>query len=105
MKNNFNLVTDKWIDTDKGLASLYDLFFDTSYQRLTDNAFIKIGVFYLLRCIAQRSYTPVDDRDFKLCSLPEFQQKVTEYLTDHKDLFYLYGDKPFLQFPVLKQYK
>ncbi|MCL1603281.1 type I-E CRISPR-associated protein Cse1/CasA [Succinatimonas hippei] len=104
MKNNFNLVTDKWIDTDKGLASLYDLFFDTSYQRLTDNAFIKIGVFYLLRCIAQRSYTPVDDRDFKLCSLPEFQQKVTEYLTDHKDLFYLYGDKPFLQFPVLKQY-
>ena len=83
---------------------MYDLFSDVSCQRLTDNPPIKIGVLYLLLCIAQRAFTPVDDEEFKSCSLARFQQKVTEYLLEHKDLFYLYGDKPFLQFPALKQY-
>ena len=104
MKNNFNLITDKWIDTDKGPVSLYDLFSDISYKRLTDNPLIKIGVLYLLLCIAQRAFTPVDDEEFKSCFLARFQQKVTEYLLEHKDLFYLYGAKPFLQFPVLNQH-
>ena len=100
MENKFNLVDEPWIPVvGKGLVSLSDVFSDHSIKALGGNPVQKIALTKLLLAIAQTAYTSKDDDDWKQLSAKGLAKIAYEYLQKKKDLFWLYGDKPFLQMP------
>ncbi|WP_295103003.1 type I-E CRISPR-associated protein Cse1/CasA [uncultured Candidatus Kuenenia sp.] len=102
MTNKFNLVDEPWIPVaGKGLVSLTDIFSDASLSALGGNPVQKIALTKLLLSIAQTAYTPKDDEDWKNIGASGMAQKALAYLTAKKDLFWLYGEKPFLQMPAI----
>lgn len=102
MTNKFNLVDEPWIPVaGKGLVSLADIFSDAGFSALGGNPVQKIALTKLLLAIAQTAYTPKDDEDWKNLGASGMAQKALAYLTAKKDLFWLYGEKPFLQMPAI----
>ncbi|MFH1562004.1 MAG: type I-E CRISPR-associated protein Cse1/CasA [Nitrospirota bacterium] len=98
MENKFNLIDEPWIPVaGKGLVSLADIFSDSTLTALGGNPVQKIALTKLLLAIAQTAYTPKDDEDWKNLGASGMAQKALAYLTEKKDLFWLYGEKPFLQ--------
>lgn len=101
-ENCFNLIDEPWIPiVDVGLVSLGQLFSKPDYRALGGNPVQKIALTKLLLAIAQSAYTPEDDDDWAALGADGLAQKCQEYLDHWHDRFYLYGDKPFLQMPVL----
>lgn len=102
MTNKFNLVDEHWIPVaGKGLVSLADIFSDSSLSALGGNPVQKIALTKLLLAIAQTAYTPADDEDWKKLGASGMAKKSLVYLREKRDLFWLYGEKPFLQMPAL----
>ena len=98
MENKFNLVDEPWIPVaGKGLVSLADIFSDFTLSALGGNPVQKIALTKLLLAVAQTAYTPKDDEDWKILGVSGMADKALAYLTEKKDLFWLYGEKPFLQ--------
>lgn len=100
--NRFNLVDEKWIPVaNEGLASLGDIFSQPHFTALGGNPTQKIALTKLLLAIAQAAYTPEDDEDWKQLGAQGMAIKALAYLEEKKDCFWLYGEKPFLQMPVI----
>lgn len=103
MENKFNLVDEPWIPVaGKGLVSLAGIFSDPSLSALGGNPVQKIALTKLLLAIAQAAYTPKDDEDWKSLGASGMAKKSSDYLTAKKELFWLYGERPFLQMPEIK---
>ncbi len=104
MENRFNLVNEPWIPVaGKGLASLEEIFSDASLSALGGNPIQKIALTKLLLAICHAAYTPEDDQDWKGLGSSGMAQRVKAYLNEKKDLFWLYGEKPFLQMTAIKK--
>lgn len=104
VENRYNLVDEPWIPVvGKGRVGLRQIFADDSISALGGNPIEKIAVFKLLLAIAQSAYTPEDEDDWKKLGCKGLQVKVDTYLTEHYDCFWLYGEKPFLQMPIVKE--
>ena len=99
----YNLIDEKWLPTTEGLKSLKDIFSDNSISGLSGNPVQKICHIKLLLAIAQAAYTPEDEDDWKDMEIPGLAEKCLQYLNEWYNKFYLYGDEPFLQMPVVKE--
>ena len=100
IKNSFNLIDEKWIPVaDKGLVSLKDVFSDSLLASLGGTPIQKLAVMKLLLAIAQSAYTPTDDADWKKLGINGMTENVLSYLEKHRESFWLYGERPFLQMP------
>lgn len=115
MENRYNLIDEKWIPVfgrenakspaeSSFMASLSDIFADSSgILSLRGNAVEKIAVFKLLLAIVQSACPLETEDDWKNIGLDGMRQETTKYLHTWHDSFWLYGEKPFLQFPLLKE--
>ncbi|NOT18394.1 MAG: type I-E CRISPR-associated protein Cse1/CasA [Sulfuriferula sp.] len=103
IENRYNLIDEPWIPiVDVGRVSLRQVFSQPEYRALGGNPVQKIALTKLLLAIAQSAYTPEDDEDWATVGADGLAQKCLAYLEQWHDRFYLYGDKPFLQMPVLE---
>lgn len=103
-ENRFNLIDEPWIPiVDVGRVSLRQLFSLSEYRALVGNPVQKIALTKLFLAIAQAAYTPVDDNDWAALGADGLAQKCLNYLDQWHDRFYLYGEKPFLQMPILER--
>lgn len=103
MENRYNLVDEAWIPIDlHGDVSLRQVFEDGSLKALGGTAIQKLAILKLLLAIAQRADTPRDDEEWLAVGEKGLGRRCVEYLEGHRDLFYLYGERPFLQFPALR---
>jgi len=104
IKNRFNLIDEKWIPVaDKGLVSLKDIFSDKSLTSLGGTPIQKLAIMKLLLAITQSAYTPTDDTDWEDLGTNGMAESVLSYLEKHRDSFWLYGERPFLQMPDIKK--
>ncbi|MCP4265103.1 MAG: type I-E CRISPR-associated protein Cse1/CasA [Candidatus Brocadiaceae bacterium] len=102
MLNKFNLVDEPWIPVaGRGLVSLATVFSDKSLSALGGNPVQKIALTKLLLAIAQSAYTPGDDDDWNSLGASGMAKKTLDYLMAKRDLFWLYGERPFLQMPMI----
>lgn len=103
MTNRFNLVDEPWIPVvDWERASLKEIFSNKKLRALGGNAIHKISLLKLLLAIAQRACTPEDNLEWGNIGINGLAERCLLYLEDKRDLFWLYGEKPFLQMPVLE---
>ena len=103
MENRFNLIDESWIPVGGGgFASLKKVFSDTSLHELGGTPIQKLSILKILLAIAQRACTPVDYAQWSSLEAAGLGNLCVTYLEQHRDLFWLYGDKPFLQMPALK---
>ncbi|MDL2058996.1 type I-E CRISPR-associated protein Cse1/CasA [Mesosutterella sp. AGMB02718] len=102
MRNNFCLIDDPWIPTAyRGLVSLRDVFSDLSLKHLAGTPVENIALMKLLQAISQAAHTPANTEEWLLEGkhLDQFGENCLKYLNRWRDTFFLYGDRPFLQFP------
>ena len=105
-KECFNLVDDPWIPVaDVGLVSLRQLFSDPSYRSLGGSPIDKIALTKFLLAITQTTDTPENDDEWSKLTPEKLASKCLSYLEEKHDLFYLYGDRPFLQMPAIRDTK
>jgi len=98
MSNRFNLVDEGWIPiTDHPRVSLSELFSTPDLKSLNGNAIQKLALLKLLLAIAQVAYTSRDDQDWQNLGSLGLANTCLEYLERNRHLFWLYGEKPFLQ--------
>lgn len=103
MENRFNLIDCNWIPIETvGNVSLSRIFSDFSLEKLGGTPIQRFSLIKLFLAIAQRAITPADDKQWKELETRGLADKCMEYLGNHHELFYLYGEKPFLQFNGLK---
>lgn len=101
-ENRFNLVEEPWIPVaNEGLKSLKDVF-SGACKVPGGTPREKISIYKLLLAIAQAAFTPKDTVEWEGLGPNGLGAKCLAYLDTHKDAFFLYGDKPFLQMPVEK---
>lgn len=106
IENKYNLLDENWIPVvGAGKVGLKRIFSDSSLTALGGNPIEKIAVFKLLLAIAQTACTPKDEDEWKSLGRSGMQKKVLEYLDSHRDCFWLYGEKPFLQVPEIRKAK
>lgn len=104
IENKFNLVDEPWVPVvGRGLVSLATIFSDNSLPALGGNPVQKIALFKLLLAIVQTAYTPMDEDDWEELGIQEISKKSLDYLRKNQDLFWLYGEKPFLQMPIINK--
>lgn len=110
MESRYNLIHEKWIPIiGKKMVGIKDIFSVNDKKTLSDkNPLEKISIFKLLLAIGQSALNP-EKSDLAFSSNEEFQKKVdsfgktvVKYLEDHEEEFFLYGDRPFLQYTCLK---
>lgn len=101
-EKRFNLVDEAWIPVSgQGLVSLDRVFTDNHLKDLGGNPIEKITLTKFLLAIAQAAYTPENTQEWKFIGAIGMAEKTSHYLHEKKDLFWLYGDKPFLQMPAI----
>lgn len=101
--SHFNLVDDPWISViGHPLQSLKTLFSDLTISRFSGNAVDKIVLLRFMLSLAHAAVEIPDRTAWKALTPQILSEKVLAYLEKHHDLFDLFGDKPFLQFPALK---
>ena len=100
--NRFNLIDEAWIPiAGKEAASLRDIFSRGEPAALGGNAIQKIALFKLLLAIAQAARTPEDEGEWAALGAEGLGRDCLAYLEKHRDAFWLYGEKPFLQMPAM----
>ena len=98
MNNYFNLIDEPWIPVaNHNRVSLAEIFSNPTLKSISGNALHKVSLLKILLAIAQRAFTPENDEQWLALESSGLAKKCLEYLEDKKDLFWLYGDKPFLQ--------
>ena len=103
MENRFNLLDEPWIPVEgSGKVSLRDIFLKASYTGIGGNPIQKMAVYKLLFLIAQSACDIKDEEELERKGTAGIAFDCAEYLEKHRDSFYLYGDKPFLQYPELR---
>ena len=102
---SYNLLDEHWIPVaGHEPVSLQAIFSDESLRHLGGNPVEKISVMNLLLAISQAACTPDNEEEWRQlgADLKKFGERCLSYLRSRRDLFELYGDKPFLQFPAIK---
>lgn len=100
-KNDFNLVEEAWVPIAGGQAvSLKELFTNPKLKALGGNPIEKIALTKLSLAIAQSAYTPNDGDEWRKLGIKGLAAQASEYLTKNRKLFWLYGERPFLQMPA-----
>jgi len=106
MVNRFNLIDEPWIPiAGKASASLLGVFSDASLPALGGTPIQKLSLLKLLLAIAQRAITPQNNAEWSALGAQGVGKACYVYLEEHRSLFYLYGDQPFLQYPILSRWK
>jgi len=101
-ENRFNLIDEPWIPVvDVGRVSLKEIFSNHNLKALGGNPVQKIALTKLLLAIAQSAHTPEDDQAWLNLGAEGLAKACLDYLDQWHDRFYLYGEKPFLQMPVI----
>lgn len=104
IERHFNLVEENWIPVaGTGRVSLKRVFSDPDLTALGGSPVEKIALTKLLLAIAQVACTPESEQDWAALGPLGLADKARNYLEDKKDQFWLYGDRPFLQMPVIAQ--
>lgn len=104
MTDRFSLIDEAWIPVEGGArASLSEVFADGSLVALGGNAIQKVSLLKLLLAIAQVACPVRDVEEWKALGDKGLGERCQAYLQEKKDCFWLYGDRPFLQMPVLGQ--
>jgi CRISPR system Cascade subunit CasA len=99
-KNRFNLVEECWVPIAGGKpASLMDLFTKKSLASFGGNPIEKIALTKLALAVAQAACTPDDENEWGKLGANGLARAANKYLEENKDLFWLYGKRPFLQMP------
>lgn len=105
-KRRFNLVDENWIPvTGAGLVSLRRVFADPNLKALGGNPVEKIALTKLFLAIAQTAYTPKNAKEWARLGVVGMAENAVRYLEKKKDLFWLYGDRPFLQMLAISNAK
>lgn len=106
LDKRFNLIDEQWIPiVNVGKISLRQVFLNFEYSALGGNPIQKIALTKFLLAIMQAAYTPIDEKDWASLSIQQVAKKCLDYLEKWYDKFWLYGDQPFLQFPVILKAK
>lgn len=106
MENRYNLLDEQWIPVvGEGKVGLRRIFSDAGLTALGGNPIEKIAVFKLLLAIAQTACTPEDEDGWKALGCDGMRKAVLDYLDSHRDCFWLYGERPFLQMPEIQKAK
>ena len=105
--NRFNLIDEEWIPVaGHGRASLRQVFSDGALKEIGGNPVEKIALFKLLLAIAQSACRPLpDDEAWEELRVEGMMACVQKYLNQHRDSFWLYGERPFLQMPAVEKAK
>jgi CRISPR system Cascade subunit CasA len=104
MTSKFNLIDEAWIPVEgRERASLCDVFKDRNLESLGGNATQKVSLLKLLLAIAHVASPVRDEEEWRSLGDDGLGERCLEYLREKKDCFWLYGDRPFLQMPVLGQ--
>lgn len=102
-QHSFCLVDEKWIPVvGHGQVSLMDIFADDTLVDIAGNPIQKIAVMKLLVAIAQASVRVENEKAWSSLGTDGLSAAVQGYLSEHRQLFDLYGDRPFLQMPQLR---
>lgn len=102
--NYFNLISEKWIPSNKGNVSIEDCFFDESITFIGENSRETISFFKFLLAIGTAATMFKTNKEQDNFSFESFKENVKKYLSCNYNDFYMYGEKPFLQFTKLKEY-
>ena len=102
--NYFNLITEKWIPSNKGNVSIEDCFVNETITFIGENARETISLFKFLSAIGTAATMFKTNEEQKNCSFKSFKENVKDYLYRNYNDFYMYGERPFLQFTKLKEY-
>lgn len=102
--NYFNLITEKWIPSNKGNVSIEDCFVNETITFIGENARETISLFKFLSAIGTAATMFKTNEEQKKCSFKSFKENVKDYLYRNYNDFYMYGERPFLQFTKLKEY-
>lgn len=102
LSQRFNLVDEPWVPVvGKGLVSLGAIFSDHQLSALGGNPVQKIALTKLLLAIAQSAHIPANEADWQRLGPSGMMDKTAEYLSAKRELFWLYGERPFLQMPAI----
>lgn len=105
-ENSFNLVCEKWIPIEGGQkSSLLDVFSPNHKGVIGGNAIQKISLYKLLFCIAQDAVSLGNRDEWEKLEIDVFSELCIDYLNKYRDCFWLYGERPFLQYPELEYKK
>lgn len=104
--NQFNLIDEPWIPVlGESEISLRGIFSTHEPSQLGGTPIQKLAVLKLLLAIAQRASTPTNEKQWKTLGPKGIGDHCLHYLEANRACFSLYGDKPFLQFPILEHMK
>jgi CRISPR system Cascade subunit CasA len=100
--NRFNLLDEPWLPVvGRDRISLLGLFSDPDTPAIGGTPVEKIALTKLLLAIAQAAWTPEDEASFP-ADPAALAQRCAAYLQQRHELFYLYGEQPFLQMPAIR---
>lgn len=103
MDPNFHLVDDAWLPiVDYGMVGLREAFARTDLRAPSGTPIQKIAIMKLLLAVAQAATTPEDDPAWRALGPEGMAEACLSYLETWKDAFRLYGDRPFLQMPAVR---
>lgn len=103
MEKRFNLLDEPWIPVeDRGKVGLKDVFLDDSFTALGGNPLQKMAIYKFLFLIAQRSCGFLTEAELRDKGQKGIAEICLKYLEENRELFYLYGDRAFLQYPEIK---
>ena len=99
----FNLVDDPWIKViGKPRQSLKGFFSDLTNTGFCGNAVEKIAMLRFMLSLTHAAIEVPDKKAWDALTPEIIAAKVLDYLEKYHDCFELFGEKPFLQFPQLK---
>lgn len=102
-ENRFNLLAEKWIPLHGGeKISLLDAFSPGQTNLIGGTSIQKISIYKFLFAIGQAAVRLPDEIERKYMDTEEFGRKCRDYLIENRDCFWLYGEKPFLQYTELR---
>lgn len=100
-ENKYNLLDEAWIPVAyNGLVSLDEVFRNKNFKRLGGTPIEKSALLKLLLAIVQSACTPKDMDGWLELNVDRISVTCLDYLEKHRDCFFLYGEKPFLQVPA-----
>lgn len=104
IEKKFNCIDEPWIPiANHGQVSLRQVFSDESLECLGGTPIQKIAVFKLLQAITQAACPLSTESAWDQLTQESFKAACLSYLDKWHDAFWLYGPRPFLQMPEIKE--
>ena len=102
---NFNLVDEPWIDVAGHPRQSLRQFFTGGgeFRNFGGNAVDKMAMLRFMLALAHAAVELPDDAAWRALTPGVLAQKILAYLDTWHDAFDLFGEKPFLQFPQLRE--